>query len=115
MQKKEELTSLPYTATAEGMDQVVFDLGGSHQVRSFYYQPMQGDSRQGLVANYAIYAGNDKDHQQLVASGEFSNIRNNPVMQEVFFTPTSCRYLTFKATRMVNPGDKMAYKQIIIK
>lgn len=115
VQKKEELTSLPYTATAEGMDQVVFDLGGSHQVRSFYYQPMQGDSRQGLVANYAIYAGNDKDHQQLVASGEFSNIRNNPVMQEVFFTPTSCRYLTFKATRMVNPGDKMAYKQIIIK
>ena len=115
VQKKEELTSLPYTATAEGMDQVVFDLGDSHQVRSFYYLPMQGDSRQGLVANYAIYAGNDKDHQQLVASGEFSNIRNNPVMQEVFFTPISCRYLTFKATRMVTPGDKIAYKQIIIK
>lgn len=113
--KREVLTSLPYTATAEGHDQVVFDLGRDQQIRSFYYQPLQGDSRQGLVANYAIYAGSSKDNQQLVASGEFSNIRNNPVMQEVFFTPTSCRYVTFKATRMVTPGDKIAYKQIIIK
>ena len=52
---------------------------------------------------------------QRVAEGEFSNIRNNPVMQEVFFTPTHCRYVQLHATRMVNAGEKIAYQQVIIR
>ena len=75
----------------------------------------QGDDRKGLVANYEIYAGMEKDAMQRVAEGEFSNIRNNPVMQEVFFTPTHCRYVQLRATRMVNAGEKIAYQQVIIR
>ena len=82
---------------------------------SLRYLPQQGDDRKGLVANYEIYAGMEKDAMQRVAEGEFSNIRNNPVMQEVFFTPTHCRYVQLRATRMVNAGEKIAYQQVIIR
>jgi len=104
-----------FTATAEGDNVVTFDLGGEQEIGSLHYLPQQGDDRKGLVANYEIYAGMEKDAMQRVAEGEFSNIRNNPVMQEVFFTPTHCRYVQLRATRMVNAGEKIAYQQVIIR
>ena len=94
---------------------VTFDLGGEQEIGSLRYLPQQGDDRKGLVTNYEIYAGMEKDAMQRVAEGEFSNIRNNPVMQEVFFTPTHCRYVQLRATRMVNVGEKIAYQQVIIR
>lgn len=114
-QKKEEVKSLEFTAEPATADAVLFDLGKEEEIRSFYYLPSQADGRRGLVSNYEISVGTDKNHLQRVADGEFSNIRNNPVMQEVFFTPVRCRYVQFKATRMVNAGDKIEYKQVKIK
>lgn len=114
-EKKEEVKGVDFTATAEGDNVVTFDLGGEQEIGSLRYLPQQGDDRKGLVANYEIYAGMEKDAMQRVAEGEFSNIRNNPVMQEVFFTPTHCRYVQLRATRMVNAGEKIAYQQVIIR
>ena len=52
---------------------------------------------------------------RLVKSGEFSNIRNNPVMQSVYFTPVKARYLVLKATRMVVPGEAMGFAEIAVQ
>lgn len=114
-EKKEELKSLGYTVSTAGDDALVFDLGAEHEIGSFFYLPVQGEASSGLVSNYEISVGTDKSSLKRVAAGEFSNIRNNPIMQEVFFTPVRCRYVQLKATRMVNAGEKIQYKQIIIR
>ena len=36
-----------------------------------------------------------------VAAGEFANIQNNPMLQEVRFAPTEARYFRFTALRDV--------------
>ena len=52
---------------------------------------------------------------QVVASGEFSNIRNNPVMQSVYFTPADARFVTLRATRMVVTGEKLGFDKIAVR
>ena len=49
---------------------------------------------------------------QVVAQGEFSNIRNNPILQNVYFSPVEARYLRLKATRMVDESDSLGIAEI---
>ncbi|MGM9700578.1 MAG: alpha-L-fucosidase [Prevotella sp.] len=115
VEKVEDVKSLSFTAAANGTDAVIFDLGKEQQVKSFYYLPDQSAKHEGLVANYELYVGNDKAKMTRVAAGEFSNIRNHPIMQEVHFTPTNGRYVMLKATRMVTAGEKLKYDKIAIQ
>lgn len=108
------LESLPFTATPEH-DAVTLDLGKEQLVRAFFYLPKQGTTPQGLVSNYELYAGSSPDNMQLVKSGEFSNIRNHPIMQDVYFTPVNARYIKLKAVRMVQPGEPMAYEKLAVQ
>src|SRR3712207_7990873 len=88
-------TLFPYTTLFRS------DMGKAQQIKAFYYLPKQGRGAAGLVSNYEIEVGNTLDAMTSVASGEFSNIRNNPVMQSVYFTPTTARYVRLKATRKI--------------
>lgn len=115
VEKVEDVEGLPFT-TSYGTDtELIFDLGKPQSVKTLYYQPERGADRHGLVSNYEVYVGKDKTNMQRVASGEFSNIRNNPAMQEVHFTPTEGQYVKLKATRMVTDGEKIAYEKIAIQ
>ena len=49
-----------------------------------------------------------------IAAGEFSNIRNNPIMQDVYFAPADCRYLQLKAVHLVNESESASYDKLII-
>ena len=51
----------------------------------------------------------------MIKAGEFSNIRNNPVMQSVYFTPIKARYLYLKAVRMVTEGEPMGFAEIVVR
>ena len=50
-----------------------------------------------------------------VAEGEVANIRNQPVLQEVYFTPVAARYVQLRATRMVRPGESLGYEKVAIQ
>ena len=72
------------TCFVEG-DRLLIDLQEERLVSSLHFLPDQGEPNKGLIANYEIRVGVSKDAvNQLVKSGEFSNIQNNPVMQSVF-------------------------------
>ena len=77
--------------------------------------PDQQPQHAGLVANYELYVGKEKGALTRVAAGEFSNIRNHPIMQEVHFKPTEGRYIVLKATRMVKDGEALKYDKIAIQ
>lgn len=51
----------------------------------------------------------------VVAKDEFSNIKNNPILQSVYFTPVNARYVQLKATRMIHDGEPMGLAEIGIQ
>ena len=103
------------TCFVEG-DRLLIDLQEERLVSSLHFLPDQGEPNKGLIANYEIRVGVSKDAvNQLVKSGEFSNIQNNPVMQSVFFTPVKTRYIELKATRMIHAGEPMGFAELGVK
>ena len=103
------------TCLVEG-DRLLIDLQEERLVSSLHFLPDQGEPNKGLIANYEIRVGVSKDAvNQLVKSGEFSNIQNNPVMQSVFFTPVKARYIELKATRMIHAGEPMGFAELGVK
>lgn len=112
------------TSVVEGIDKklvkadassVVFELSTASSVKTLYYLPDQSASHQGLISDYEILAGNDLNKLKKVASGQFENIRNHPILQEVHFTPVKARYIMLKATRMVVDGQHVKYDKIAIE
>lgn len=90
------------TCFVEG-NSIIADLGGKRTVSSLHYLPDQSDYARGLISGYEIYVGDRLDCIDCkVAAGEFSNIRNNPIMQSVSFDPHEARYVRLKAVRMVD-------------
>ena len=103
------------TCFVEG-DRLLIDLQEERLVSSLHFLPDQGEPNKGLIANYEIRVGVSKEAvNQLVKSGEFSNIQNNPVMQSVFFTPVKARYIELKATRMIRAGEPMGFAELGVK
>ena len=97
-------------------DKLVIDLGEEKSVKSFHYLPDQSDYNRGLIQNYEIYTGTDINAvNNLVAKGEFSNIKHNPIMQSVYFTPVTCRYIVLKAARMVKEGEQPGFAEVIVE
>ena len=69
---------------------------------SFHYLPDQSEYNKGLIAAYEISVGTgSRCGEPVVSSGEFSNIKNNPILQSVYFSPVTARYVLLKAVRMV--------------
>ena len=135
VEKVEDIESLPYllpdvkadeaakasdkqaqtTCFVEG-NRLLIELQEERLVSSLHFLPDQGEPNKGLIANYEIRVGVSRDAvNQLVKSGEFSNIQNNPVMQSVFFTPVKARYIELKATRMIRAGEPMGFAELGVK
>lgn len=135
VEKVEDIESLPYllpdvkadeaakasdkqaqtTCFVEG-NRLLIELQEERLVSSLHFLPDQGEPNKGLIANYEIRVGVSKDAvNQLVKSGEFSNIQNNPVMQSVFFTPVKARYIELKATRMIRADEPMGFAELGVK
>lgn len=85
--------------------QLMIDLGGTQTVTAFRYLPPQ-DGRTGMVTHYSLYTSEDWSNWKKVASGEFSNIVNNPIWQTVQFAPTKARVMRLDA-EVLAEGDKM--------
>ena len=83
------------------------DLGKTKKVGGIRYLPPSLRS-DGTVTHYSVYATTDWQNWKKVASGEFSNIVNNPIWQTVNFDPVDASVLRFEADVM-SGGNHMAY------
>ncbi len=104
-----------FTVVERTANSVTLDLGTKQQAKAFFYQPERNDQRKGLVSHYEIWAGTDLAALKKVAQGEFSNIRNHPVMQSVYFTPTDVRYIQLRATQIIEPGQPLSYEKLAVE
>jgi len=88
--------------------EVTIDLGSVQPLVGFTYLPPQSGGLEGTIAEYSFSVSeNGKDWTE-AASGEFSNIRNNPVQQTVNFTKVPARYIRFTSLREINDKPVMA-------
>ena len=100
------------TAALISGKEIMIDLGENRTIHSFYYLPDQSEYSKGLISSYELSAGSTEEAMQVVAQGEFSNIRNNPILQNMYFSPVEARYFKLKATRMVDESDSLGIAEI---
>jgi len=81
------------------------DLGETLSLKGFTYTP----AGSGIIYGYEFYTSADgKNWGSPVASGQFANIKNNPVQQTVAFKKTTARYIRFVATSPADENDAQA-------
>lgn len=81
---------------------ITIDCAKQLKVKGFVLIPRK-DMLGGIPYNYDFYISNDgKNWKKIIANGEFSNIKNNPVNQEVLFPRTeNMRFFKFVALNEV--------------
>ena len=90
--------------------QMMIDWDKEQTITSFRYLPPQ-ESRDGTITHYTLWGSTDWSHWTKLASGEFSNIVNNPIWQTIKLKPTKIRMLKLDADRLAL-GERMGYGDI---
>jgi len=85
-----------------GENPIVVDLGQIYQIKGFTYSP---DAAKESVFSYALRVSADAVSWQEVKKGEFSNIRNNPIPQQVSLDEAvNARFIELDAVSGVDGG-----------
>ena len=90
--------------------QMLMDWESEQTVTGFRYLPPQ-DGTSGTITHYTLWGSTDWRDWTKLASGEFSNIVNNPIWQNLTFPATKVRMLKFDADRLAD-GERMGYDDI---
>jgi alpha-L-fucosidase len=79
------------------------DLGFPVEISAFSYLPRQDKQTDGIADQYAFYISADGKDFREVASGEFSNIRANPIEQVISLKEkVQARYIRFVGKRSLD-------------
>ena len=92
--------------------QMFIDYPNTQTITAFRYLPPQ-DGKDGIVTHYTLWASDDWSSWRKVASGEFSNIVNNPIWQTIKFKPFDAKVLRFDADKL-SSGERMKFGDIEI-
>ena len=90
--------------------QMMIDWDKEQTITSFRYLPPH-NTKDGTITHYTLWASSDWNNWTKLASGEFSNIVNNPIWQTIKFPATKARILKFDAERLA-AGERMAFGDI---
>ena len=90
--------------------QMLMDWNSEQTVTGFRYLPPQYGS-DGTITHYTLWGSTDWRNWTKLATGEFSNIVNNPIWQTLTFPATKVRMLRLDADRLAS-GERMAYDDV---
>ena len=90
--------------------QMLIDWDSEQTITAFRYQPPQA-TREGTITHYSLWASTDWTNWTKLASGEFSNIVNNPIWQTIKFAPTKAKMLRLDVDRLAE-GERMAFSDV---
>ena len=90
--------------------QMLMDWETEQTVTGFRYLPPQ-DGTSGTITHYTLWGATNWRDWTKLASGEFSNIVNNPIWQNLSFPATKVCMLKFDADRLAD-GERMGYDDI---
>jgi alpha-L-fucosidase len=93
--------------------QMMIDWDADQTFTTFRYLPPQ-DTKDGIITHYTLWGSTDWSQWMKLASGEFSNIVNNPIWQTVTFPATKVRILKLDADRLAE-GTRVGFGDIEFK
>ena len=92
---------------------IVVDLGEMLQITGFSYLPTQQRYLDGTISHYQFFVSKDgSTWGQVISEGEFSNIRNNPVIQTKSFEPVSGRFIKFVGKKEIDDRNFMTIAEL---
>lgn len=92
--------------------EVKVDMGEVQEIKGFAYAPSPKSHNVNLIATYDFYTSLDQKNWKKVSSGEFSNIKNNPIKQFKYFNQTKARYFKFVAKTTVDGAKQISIGQL---
>jgi alpha-L-fucosidase len=93
----------------------IIDLGESLNIAGFTYLPDQGRWNPGIINRYEFYISNDgKSWGNPVSEGEFSNIKNSPVLQKKEIEVVNGRFVKFRALSPVDENGRIGIAEFDI-
>ena len=95
-----------------GPQEISIDLGAVYSVNGFTYWPNQERYPYGIVTDYSFYASSNGIQWNLVAEGEFSNVVNSRLEQEVRFAETKAKYIKLKARKTAGEDPRASFAEI---
>lgn len=81
----------------QGDNDLTVKLSEEKTITGFRYTPNQGRDSRGHISNYKFYVDG-----KLVSSGEFSNIKANPIEQVIHFSPVKGKSVKLESVRNVD-------------
>jgi alpha-L-fucosidase len=95
--------------------QLTVDMGSSKKISGFVYLPRQDRNHDGVVDVYRFETSTDGLHWITnVKQERFSNIENNPVLQEVTFAPIDARFFRFTAMKVLGTSNCMSAAEVSV-
>lgn len=96
-----------------GTNPLVVDLNAVCKLKGLIYLPDQSRWASGLVVKYVIEISKDGDQWEEAIRGEFANMQNHPVEQQILF-PKVCegRFIRFRALSTVDNSDRLGAAEL---
>ena len=91
---------------------LIIDLGNEYNICGFKYLPDQNKWSSGIITHYQFYVSADNKDWKLVSEGEFSNIKNNPLLQIKQFESEKARFIKFTAMKNTSGDDVAGYAEV---
>ena len=95
-----------------GDNQLFIDLDNIKKITGLRYLPPQ-QTMDGTPTHYSVYVSEDWNDWTKVTSGEFSNIINNPIWQNIKFNPVKGKIIRLEADKFAK-GKRIAYDDLEI-
>ncbi len=94
--------------------EITVDLDSVVNLRGIKYMPDQSRYPKGIIFGYEIFCSTDGQQWKKVLSGEFSNIKNNPLEQTLNFPAIQTRYIRFKAVSTTTDDKELGIAELDI-
>ncbi len=73
--------------------EVIIDLGRIYTLHGFTYWPVQIRYPFGIITHYGFMVSKDGHSWTTTSEGEFGNVANNRIQQQIYFKPAEARFI----------------------
>nr|WP_221410110.1 alpha-L-fucosidase [Ornithobacterium rhinotracheale] len=102
-----------WTTPAGEAPEITLDLGKSLRVKEFIYTPPAASGAIGVVKKYELLTSPDGVNWTSITSGEFDNIENNPITQNIVFkNALKMRFLKLKALQTLDGKQRLGAAEV---
>ena len=100
-----------WTCSSRDYNQVIIDLGQKTVIKGFTYLPPQNRWFSGIISEYSLFTSLGGGNYHLAQSGEFSNIKNSPVLQRIVIPEQTCRYIKLRSLKTTD-GNLPSFAEV---